>query len=134
MHTGSPCVRKDDRASRSEDAFDAEYGEFGSSGWVSGHEPDSIDPYTLSVDTCTNFETPASTAPCNKVCVPTTLVITKSAAPMIERSTCDSAAKCTTRSTPAMTCETVFGSQMSPWTNRSRCSSFTDARLASLPA
>ena len=29
---------------RSLDALDAAYGEFGSSGWVSGHEPSSIDP------------------------------------------------------------------------------------------
>ncbi len=134
MHTGSPCVRWNERASRSEEAFEAEYGEFGSSGWVSGQEPVSIVPYTSSVDTCTNLPTPASSAPCNNIWVPSTLVSTKSAEPAMERSTWDSAAKCTTRSVPAITSETTAGSQMSPCTKRSRELVSTGARLARLPA
>ena len=68
-----------------------------------------MEPYTSSVDTCTNRETPASSAACSSTWVPTTLVETKSAAPVIERSTCDSAAKCTTTSTPAITRATTVG-------------------------
>src|SRR5947199_10342119 len=112
MHTGSPNVRWYERASRSEPAFDAEYGEFGSSGRSSVHEPSSIEPYTSSVDTCTNRDTRASSAACSSTWVPTTLVDTKSAAPLIERSTCDSAAKCTTTSVPAIADATVAASPM----------------------
>jgi hypothetical protein len=44
MQTGTPWVRWYARASRSDDALLAEYGELGSSGDVSGHEPESMDP------------------------------------------------------------------------------------------
>ena len=60
---------------------------------------------------------PPPSAPASSTWVPTTLVETKSAAPAIDRSTCDSAAKCTTTSAPASTVATVSASRMSPWTN-----------------
>jgi hypothetical protein len=62
------------------------------------------------------------------------LVSTKSAAPVIERSTCDSAAKCTTTSIPVIRPLTSSGSQMSPLTNQKFGWSATDARFASFPA
>ena len=58
--TSSPWVRWAASASRSEPAFEAAYGEFGASGQSSVHEPCSIEPYTSSVDTCTNRPTPAA--------------------------------------------------------------------------
>ncbi len=112
----------------------AAYGEFGSSRWVSGQEPAGIDPYTSSVDTCTKRPTPRRTAASSSVCVPSTLVRTKSPPPAMERSTCDSAAKCTTAPAPAMAASTAAGSQMSPSTTRSRGSSRQASRLARTPA
>src|SRR3712207_8167899 len=58
-------------------------------------------PYTTlfrssSVDTCTTRGTPTRRQASNSVCVPSTLVTTKSAAPEMDRSTCVSAAKLTT--------------------------------------
>src|SRR3954454_12387903 len=102
---------------RSEAAFDAEYGELGSSGQFSSHDPDSMDPYTSSVETCTNFVNLVDSAACNRVWVPSTLVSTKSAPPRIDRSTCDSAAKCTTASAAPTSLTASSASQMSPLTN-----------------
>ena len=115
-------------------ALDAEYGEFGSSGSFSSHDPVSIDPYTSSVDTCTNLASLVSSAACSSVWVPSTLVSTKSAPPRIDRSTCDSAAKCTTASACPTRSRTTSGSQMSPCTNSYRSESSTGSRLARLPA
>ncbi len=66
--------------------------------------------------------------------VPTTLVTAKSAAPAIERSTCDSAAKCTTRSVAAMRVSTRPRSRMSPTTSSTRPELSRGSRLARLPA
>ncbi|MDQ1603653.1 MAG: hypothetical protein QOE01_1498 [Actinomycetota bacterium] len=66
--------------------------------------------------------------------MPTTLVATKCAAPAMERSTCDSAAKWTTASWPAITSETTSGSTMSPRTKVSRADSATGARFCMFPA
>ena len=57
----------------------AAYGEFGDTGCVSGQEPASIEPYTSSVDTCTNRATWWRQAASRRVWVPRTLVRTKSA-------------------------------------------------------
>ena len=127
-------MRTYDSASRSLAALLAEYGEVGCTGWVSGHEPVSIDPYTSSVDTCRNRPTWCRSAASSRVWVPSTLVTTKSAAPTIDRSTWDSAAKWTTQSTPRITSSIRAASQMSPLTNRSRSDSLTGARLSGFPA
>src|SRR5581483_10300641 len=76
------------------------------------------------------MRTPASRAQRRSTYVPCTSVSMKSAASRIERSTCVSAAKFTTASTPAPASATASGSQMSPSTN----SASTPSRLARLPA
>ena len=60
---------------------------------------------------------PAVRQASSSICVPTTLVMTNSAAPAIDRSTCDSAAKLITASWPGSTSASFAGSQMSPCTN-----------------
>ena len=44
MQTGRPWVRWYERASRSAEAFEAEYGEFGSSAWSSVQDPSAMLP------------------------------------------------------------------------------------------
>ena len=66
--------------------------------------------------------------------VPTTFVMTKSAAPAMERSTCDSAAKWTTASAAGTSSSRRAPSRMSPSTKRRRGLSRTSSRLARLPA
>jgi hypothetical protein len=114
--TSSPCVRWYASATRSLEAFEAEYGELGWSGSDSVHEPSAIEPYTSSVDTWTNGVTPCRSAASSNTCVPSTLVTTNGVAPAIERSTCDSAAKCTTASWPGSAASTCRRSVMSPLT------------------
>ncbi len=121
-------------ATRSLDAFEAEYGELGCSGSVSGQEPSAIDPYTSSVDTCTNGATPCRSAASSSTWVPSTLVTTNGVAPAIERSTCDSAAKCTTASWPGSAASTCARSVMSPFTKLYDGESSTGPRFARLPA
>ena len=125
-------MRQYARASRSLPAFAAAYGEFGSSGQSSVHEPDPIEPYTSSVDTCTTRSMPARRQASSSAWVPSTLVMTNGAAPATERSTWDSAAKCTTASCPGTTSASSPGSQMSPCTKDSR--SCPIGRLSVLPA
>ena len=65
---------------------------------------------------------------------PTALEVMNSAAPAIDRSTCDSAAKLITASWPGRISASLAGSQMSPWTNAYPGLSLTGSRLAGLPA
>ena len=134
MLTSSPWVRAYARAIRSPPAFAAAYGEFGSSRASSAHDPVATLPYTSSVDTCTTRGTPASRHACSSTWVPTTFVVTKSAAPAIDRSTCVSAAKLTTMSCPGTTVASSPASQMSPRTKVSPGLSVTGSRLARFPA
>ena len=112
----------------------AEYGEFGSTGAPSAHEPEAMLPYTSSVDTCTTGPTPASRHACSSTCTPATFVATNGAAPLIDRSTWVSAAKLITASWPGTSDPTTEASHMSPRTNLSRGLSQTGARFARLPA
>ena len=105
-------------AIRSEPAFDAEYGERGSSGSVSFDEPTSTEPYTSSVPMCTTRPISSRRAVSITMLVPKQFVWMKSSGPAIERSTWLSAAKCTTASWPAIASSSVPGSQMLPFTNR----------------
>src|SRR5450755_16512 len=91
-------------------------------------------PGTSSVDTCTTGPTPASRHACNSTCTPATLLATKGAAPLIDRSTWVSAAKFITASWPGTSEPTSAASAMSPWTNRSRGLAATGARFARFPA
>ena len=115
--TGWPYVVKYDRAIRSEPAFDAEYGERGSSGSPSCDEPASTDPYTSSVPMCTTRSISSRRAVSMRMFVPKQLVLMKSSGPAIDRSTWLSAAKWTTASCPAIASSSVPGSQMLPFTN-----------------
>jgi hypothetical protein len=114
----SPYVRAYARASRSAPALAAEYGELGSRMWSSFQEPSGIVPYTSSVETCTTRPTWCRSAASKTCCAPTKLVVAKSAAPVIDRSTWVSAAKLTTASCPASAASRAAGSQMSPRTKR----------------
>jgi transposase-like protein len=60
------AVKVRDNHSRSEPALVAEYGELGSSGSRSVHEPVSIDPYTSSVETWIMVLMSASSAACSR--------------------------------------------------------------------
>ena len=71
-----------------------------------------------------------STAACSSFWVPRTLVRTNVGGPVIDRSTCDSAAKCTITSCPGTRSATRSASQMSPLTNGSAVMSATGARFA----
>ncbi len=106
-----------ERAIRSEPAFDAEYGDRGSSGSVSRDEPTSTEPYTSSVPMCTTRAISSRRAVSITTLVPKQLVWMKSSGPTIERSTWLSAAKCTTASCPRIASSSVSGSQMLPFTN-----------------
>ena len=112
--TGTPWVEKYDSAMRSDPAFDAEYGDRGSSGSASVELPSSTEPYTSSVPMCTTRPTSSRRAVSITMFVPKQFVVTKSSAPAIERSTWLSAAKCTTASQPRMASSSRPGSQMSP--------------------
>ena len=72
------------------------------SGDSSVNEPDSIEPYTSSVETWRKRATPSSRAASSSTPVPITCVTANGSWPAIERSTCDSAAKFTTRSQPSI--------------------------------
>ena len=104
-------------AIRSEPAFEAEYGERGSSGSVSFDEPTSTEPYTSSVPMCTTRPISSRRAVSMTMFVPKQFVLMKSSGPAIERSTWLSAAKWTTASWPAIASSSVPGSQMLPLTN-----------------
>ena len=91
----------------SDDAFDAAYGLLGANGVVSenGGSSGPSEPYTASVDTCRQRNADRSSSGrslhhprthSSSANVPTTFVSMKAAGPRIERSTCVSAAKCTT--------------------------------------
>jgi len=111
----------------------AEYGEFGSSRWSSGQEPCAIEPYTSSVDTCTNLATAAS--PRTAAGVRAEHVGEHEVGRAEDRTvTCDSAAKCTTRSTPTISLPTSAASQMSAVHEGVRGLSATAVRFARLPA
>src|SRR4029077_5152200 len=114
---------------RSAPAFAAEYGELGCNGACSVHEPDATLPYTSSVETCTTGPTPASRHACRSTCTPATLVATNGAAPLIERSTCVSAAKLITASCSGTSERTIAGSAISPCTKCRRGLADTGARL-----
>nr|BFE71130.1 hypothetical protein GCM10020092_044310 [Actinoplanes digitatis] len=132
--TGSPCVRWYASASRSEPAFVAAYGELGDSGDRSVQAPVAIEPYTSSVETCTKRDVPCRRAASSSTWVPTTFVVANSAAPAMERSTCDSAAKCTTASWRGRTDSIRAASQMSPGTKSRRRLWLTGFRLSKLLA
>ena len=110
-------MEKYDSAMRSEPAFDAEYGERGSSGSVSFEEPTSTEPYTSSVPMCSTRPISSIRAVSITTLVPKQLVCTKSSGPRIDRSTWLSAAKCTTASWPRIASSIVGRSQMLPCTN-----------------
>ena len=113
--------------------MDAEYGEFGPSGCVLGPGALAIEPYTSSVDTCTNSAEPASQRGLQQGLGAEHVRQHEVGAAAIDRSTCDSAAKCTTASLP--------GDQLADQRRvadvalheRSRGSA-TGARLARFPA
>ena len=119
---------------RSEPAFDAEYGDRGSSGSVSSDEPSSTDPYTSSVPMWRTRGISRRRAVSITTLVPKQLVLTKSSGPAIDRSTWLSAAKCTTASWPAMASSNVPGSQMLPLAKLKRGSSSTSLRVDRFPA
>jgi hypothetical protein len=77
-----------------------------------------MEPYTSSVETCNTRAMPWRRHASKTVCAPSTFVTTKSAAPLIERSTWVSAAKFTTASWPGSTSSSRRASTMSPCTNR----------------
>ena len=72
---------------RSEPAFDAEYGDRGSSASVSFDDPTSTEPYTSSVPMCTTRLISSRRAVSMTMLVPKQLVLMKSSGPAIERST-----------------------------------------------
>src|SRR5690606_26769909 len=115
--TGRPWVSWYARAIRSEPALDAEYGDLGASTSVSEKEPSSIEPYTSSVEMCTNRSTPTWVAMSHITFVPEQFVRTKTSGSRRDRSTWLSAAKCTTASWPGSAAATASRSQMSPCTN-----------------
>src|SRR5689334_3272049 len=117
---------------RSLAAFEAAYGELGNSGQLSVQAPDSIEPYTSSVETCTTRAVPAATHASSSSCVPETFVRTNAAGSVSDLSTCDSAAKCTTASWPGTVACRVSGSVTSPVTTVSR--GWPTGRLVRLPA
>jgi hypothetical protein len=70
-----------------------------------------------------------------RICVPSTFVVTNSRAPSsIDFSTCDSAAALTITSTSATTSRTSSASRMSPCTKESRSCDIAPLRLSRLPA
>ncbi|GAB3957950.1 hypothetical protein GCM10027614_74420 [Micromonospora vulcania] len=87
---------------------------------LSSHEPSLIEPYTSSVETCTTRPTPLRAQAARRWCEPITLVSKNGAGSSMDRSTCDSAAKCTTASCPGTTSASNCRSQMSPRTKVSR--------------
>ncbi len=96
--TGSPYVVWYESAIRSEPAFEAEYGELGSSRSLSFDEPSRTDPYTSSVPMWMTRSMSRRRAVSMTMLVPKQLVLMKSSGPAMERSTWVSAAKCTTAS------------------------------------
>ena len=119
---------------RSEPAFDAEYGDRGSSGSVSRNEPSSIDPYTSSVEMWRNRSTPTRRATSHITFVPSQFVWTNSSGLAIDRSTWLSAAKCTTASWPSIAAVTASRSVMLPFTKANRGSSSRPWRFSRFPA
>src|SRR3712207_6938164 len=100
--------------------------------WSSVQEPSSIEPYTSSVETCTTRRTECRSDASNTCWAPSTLVSTNPAAPVMERSTWDSAAKFTTTSCPGRAASRSAGTQMSPCTKRDRKSTRLNSSHANI--
>ena len=81
-----------------------------------------------------NRSTPTRLATSHSTLVPNTFVCTNAYGSTIERSTCDSAAKCTTASWPGRCSSTAAWSQMSPCTNRHAIVQHVELMLSRLPA
>src|SRR5450759_1861601 len=132
--TGTPYVVKYASTCRSPPALDAEYGLEGLMVSLSVKEPESIDPYPSSVETCTMREMPCARTTSSSVCVPRMSVWRNASGSAMERSTWVSAAKLTMASTPAAADSTASRSQMSPRTKLERGSAATFSRLSRFPA
>src|SRR3954464_15899085 len=85
--TGSPYVLRYESAMRSDPAFDAEYGERGSTESGSANEASGMEPWASSVEMCRNRSTPTSRATSHITLVPSQLVWTNSSGEAIDQST-----------------------------------------------
>jgi hypothetical protein len=107
----------------------------GFSSSVSTLAPSGTEPYTSSVEIWMKRSSPlARRAASSSTQVPSTSVRMKSPACSSERSTCVSAAKCTTIADRSTSGPATAASAMSPWTNSCRGSCITSCRFSRRPA